>query len=249
MSNARGYPPSCARWCEVFRRRNVGPCAPPLPKDVEVSGGAMQPPCSGSSKSRLRARAARQNRVTKLESGVFRELKELLTRYNPGWWESGSREAIEPGSLELPLFALLGIPSIKMDLGELAQKRWWRRGRIDEKRLADLDGQIQAEWRTIADKLVQCAGEYLQTFQSSLVREASQVYEGVVEAFKQQNRSRLERARALIGGKKQLDRSELQHGQQAKIAEIKARISDLARLTGRLESITRDMRRGDQTFH
>jgi len=136
-----------------------------------------------------------------------------------------------------------------MDLGELARKRWWWRGRIDEKRLADLDGQIQAEWRTITDKLVQCASEYLQTFQSSLVREASQVYEGVVEAFKQQNRARLERARALIGGKKQPDRSELQHGQQAKIDEIKARISDLARLAGRLENITRDMRRGDQTSH
>jgi len=190
-----------------------------------------------------------EQEVAKLESDIFRQLKEVLMRYNPSWWESGPREAIEPGSLELPLFALLGIPSIKMDLGELAQKRWWRRGRIDEKRLADLDGQIQAEWRTIADKLVQCAGEYLQTFQSSLVREASQVYEGVVEAFKQQNRSRLERARALIGGKKQLDMSELQHGQQAKIDEIKARISDLARLAGRLENITRDMRRGDQTSH
>jgi hypothetical protein len=217
-------------------RRDVWRCdAAPLQRQLEESLAST-------------CREAEQE-VTKLESGIFRELKELLTRYNPGWWESGSREAIEPGSLELPLFALLGIPSITMDLGELVRKRWWRRGRIDENRLAHLDGQIQAEWRTIADKLVQCAGEYLQTFQASLVREASQVYEGVVEAFKQQNRSRFERARALFGGEKKPDRSELQHGQQAKIAEIKARISDLARLAGRLENITRDMRRGDQTSH
>jgi DNA anti-recombination protein RmuC len=187
--------------------------------------------------------------VAKVENGVFRQLKELLTRYNPVWWEFGPREAIEPGGLELPLFALLGIPSITMDLGELARKQWWRRGRIDEKRLARLNGQIQAEWRKIADKLVQCAGEHLQAFQSSLVREARQVYEGVVEAFKQQNRDRLERARALIGSEKQPDRSELQHGQQARIAEIKARISDLARLAGRLESITRNMHRGSPTSH
>ena len=113
--------------------------------------------------------------------------------------------------------------------------------------MAELAGLIEAEWRTITDKLVETARAHLEDRQSSVVQEAGQVYAGVVEVFKEQNRVRLGRARALIDSDKQPDSSELQRSRDAKMAELKTEISDLDGLADRLDKINRSMRREDRT--
>ena len=52
--------------------------------------------------------------MAKLETDIFPQVKELLKRYNPRWGESGPEGGNEPGSLELPLPGVLGVPSIAM---------------------------------------------------------------------------------------------------------------------------------------
>jgi len=94
---------------------------------------------------------------------------------------------------------------------------------------------------------VQTARAHLEARQSSIVQEASQVYAGVVEVFKEQNRARLQRAHALIDNEKKPDHSDLERSREARTAELKAVISDLDRLTDRLEKINRDMGREDRT--
>lgn len=81
----------------------------------------------------------------------------------------------------------------------------------------------EAEWRAITDKLVETACAHLEDRQSLAVQEASQVYADVVEVFKEQNRVRLERARALIDSEKKPDSSELQRSRDTKTAELKTR--------------------------
>jgi len=110
-------------------RRDVWRCdAAPLQRQLEESLAST-------------CREAEQE-VTKLESGIFRELKELLTRYNPGWWESGSREAIEPGSLELPLFALLGLQFVC--LAQIQQDAFsFRIPSFSTKTLSSLRGRLR----------------------------------------------------------------------------------------------------------
>jgi len=187
-----------------------------------------------------------EQELANLEADIFPQLKELLKRYSPRWGEPGPDGGNEPGSLELPLLAVLGVPSISMELGE--PPRWrWRRGRDGEKRIAELAGVIEAEWRTITHKLVQTARAHLEARQSSIVQEASQVYAGVVEVFKEQNRARLQRARALIDNEKKPDRSDLERNREVRMAELKARISDLDRVAGRLEKINREMCGEDRT--
>jgi hypothetical protein len=184
-----------------------------------------------------------EQELAKLEADIFPQLKELLKRYSPQWGEAGPDE---PATLELPLLGVLGVPSISMELGK--PQRWrWRRGRAGEKRVAELAGLIETEWRTITQKLVQTARAHLEARQSSIVQEASQVYAGVVEVFKEQNRARLQRAHALIDNEKKPDHSDLERSREARTAELKAVISDLDRLTDRLEKINRDMGREDRT--
>jgi len=184
-----------------------------------------------------------EQELAKLEADIFPRLKELLKRYSPQWGEAGPDE---PATLELPLLGVLGVPSISMELGK--PQRWrWRRGRAGEKRVAELAGLIETEWRTITQKLVQTARAHLEARQSSIVQEASQVYAGVVEVFKEQNRARLQRAHALIDNEKKPDHSDLERSREARTAELKAVISDLDRLTDRLEKINRDMGREDRT--
>jgi hypothetical protein len=180
-----------------------------------------------------------EQELAKLEADIFPQLKELLKRYSPQWGEPGPDE---PGSLELPLLGVLGVPSISLELGE--PQRWrWRRGRDGEKRTAELAGLIEAEWRTITHKLVETARAHLEARQSSIVQEASQVYAGVVDVFKEQNRARLQRARALIDNEKKPDRSDFERSREARIAELKAQVSDFDRLADRLEKINPDVRR------
>jgi hypothetical protein len=184
-----------------------------------------------------------EQELAKLEADIFPQLKELLKRYSPQWGQPGPDE---PASLELPLLGVLGVPSISMELGK--PQRWsWRRGRAGEKRIAELAGLIEAEWRTITQKLVQAARAHLEARQSSIVQEASQVYAGVVEVFREQNRARLQRARALIDNEKKPDHSDLERSREGRMAELKVQIADLDRLADRLEKINRDMRREDRT--
>ncbi len=187
-----------------------------------------------------------EQELVKLEANIFPQVKELLKRYSPRWGEPGSDVGSEPASLELPLLAILGVPSISIELGK--PPRWrWRRGRDGEKRVAELARLIETEWRTITDKLAQTAREHLEARQSSIVQEASQVFAGVVEVFKEQNRVRLQRARALTDSETKQDRSDLERSRQARIPELKAQISDLDRLADRLQRINRDMRHEDRT--
>ena len=187
-----------------------------------------------------------EQELAKLEAEVFPQLKELLKRYSPRWGDPGPDGGNEPGSLELPLLAVLGVPSISMELGE--RPRWrWKRGRDGEKRIAELAGLIEAEWRTITHKLVQTARAHLEARQLSIVQEASQVYAGVVEVFKEQNRARLQRARALIDNENKPDKSDLERNREVRMAELKARISDFDRVADRLEKINREIRGEDRT--
>ena len=188
-----------------------------------------------------------EEELTKLEADIFPQLRELLKRYSPQWGETGTDGGNVPGNFELPLLAVLGVPSISMALGEPHRKRWWSRPRNGGKRMAELAGLIEAEWRTITDKLVETARAHLEDRQSSVVQEAGQVYAGVVEVFKEQNWVRLGRARALIDSDKQPDSSELQRSRDAKMAELKTEISDLDGLADRLDKINRSMRREDRT--
>jgi hypothetical protein len=189
-----------------------------------------------------------EQELAELETGIFQELKDLLRRYNARWGESAADGGSEPGSLELPLLGVLGLPSIAIDLGQPRSKRWWSRDRSDERRIAELKNQIEADWRKITDALLQTARTHLQAIQSSIVREANQVYAGVAEVFKQANRLRLERARALVDSEKLPDKSELERSREVRMAELKTQISDLNRLAGRLDKINRDMRREDRTW-
>jgi len=184
--------------------------------------------------------------LTKLEAGIFPQLRELLKRYSPQWGEISTDGGNVPGNFELPLLGVLGVPSISMELGEPRRKRWWSRPRNGGKRMAELAELIEAEWRAMTDKLVETARAHLEDRQSSVVQEASQVYAGVVEVFKEQNRVRLERARALIDSDKQPDSSELQRNRDTKMAELKTEISDLDRLADRLDKINRNMRGEDR---
>jgi hypothetical protein len=84
---------------------------------------------------------------------------------------------------------------------------------------------------------VETARAHLEARQSSIVQEASQVYAGVVDVFKEQNRARLQRAQALIDNEKKPDRSDFERSREARIAELKAQISDLDRLADRLKKI------------
>jgi Dynamin family len=188
-----------------------------------------------------------EEELTKLEADIFPQLRELLKRYSPQWGETGTDGGNVPGNFELPLLAVLGVPSISMELGEPRRKRWWSRPRNGGKRMAELAGLIEAEWRTITDKLVETARAHLEDRQSSVVQEAGQVYAGVVEVFKEQNRVRLGRARALIDSDKQPDSSELKRSRDAKMAELKTEISDLDGLADRLDKINRSMRWEDRT--
>ena len=187
-----------------------------------------------------------EEELAKLEADIFPHLRELLRSYGPQWAKTGTGDDNLSGSFELPLLSQLGIPSISMDLGEPRRKRWWRRSRDGRKQMAELAGLIEAEWRTITDKLVETARAHLEVRQSSVVREASHVYAGVVAVFKEQNRVRLERARALIDREEQPDRSELEHSRNLKMAELKAEIADLDRLADRLDKINRNLRREDR---
>jgi hypothetical protein len=184
-----------------------------------------------------------EEELAKLEADIFPHLRELLRSYGPQWAKTGSGDDNLSGSFELPLLSQLGIPSISMDLGEPRRKRWWRRSRDGRKQMAELAGLIEAEWQTITDKLVETARAHLEVRQSSVVREASHVYAGVVAVFKEQNRVRLERARALIDREDPPDRSELEHSRNLKMAELKAEIADLDRLADRLDKINRSLRR------
>ena len=95
-------------------------------------------------------------------------------------------------------------------------------------------------------KLVETARAHLAARQSSVVREANQIYAGVVEVFKEQNRTRLERAHVLIGNEKRPAGSELS-SQLGKMSELKSEISNLDHLTDRLDRINRSMRGENQT--
>jgi len=184
-----------------------------------------------------------EQELAKLEADIFPQLKELLKRYSPQWGQPGPDE---PATLELPLLGVLGVPSISMELGK--PQRWpWGRGRAGEKRMAELAALIEAEWRTITQKLVQTARAHLEARQSSIVQEASQVYAGVVEVFKEQNRARLQRTRRLIDNEKKPDQSELERSREGRMAELKVQIADLDRVADRLERLNRDMRREDRT--
>jgi Dynamin family len=184
-----------------------------------------------------------EQELAKLEADIFPQLRELLKRYSPQWGEPGPDE---PATLELPLLGVLGVPSISMELGK--PQRWrWTRGRAGEKRIAELAGLIEAEWRAITQKLVQTARAHLEARQSSILQEASQVYAGVVEVFKEQNRARLQRARALLDNEKKPDHSDLERSREGRMAELNVQIADLDRLADRLERINRDMRREDRT--
>jgi hypothetical protein len=151
------------------------------------------------------------------------------------------------GSFELPLLSVLGLPSISMELGEPRSKRWWSRPRNDRKRLVELARLIESEWRGITDKLVETARAHLEARRSSITREASQIYAGVVEVFKEQNQARLERAHALIDTGKQADGSELQRSHHAKTSELNTEISDLDNLLDRLDKLNLSMRREGRT--
>jgi hypothetical protein len=188
-----------------------------------------------------------EEELVKLEADIFPQLRELLKRYSPQWGATGPDGDNVIGSFELPLLSVLGVPSISMELGEPRRKRWWSRARNGGKQAAELARLIEAEWRAITDKLVDAARAHLEARQTLVVREASQVYAGVVEVFKEQNRVRLERARALIDSEKQPDRSGLERTRLAKMTELKAQISDLDRLVDRLDKINRNMHQEDRT--
>jgi hypothetical protein len=114
--------------------------------------------------------------------------------------------------------------------------------------MAELAALIEAEWRAITEKLVKTAREHLEARQSSIVREARQVYAGVVAVFQEQNRARRERARALIDSEKQPGGPAMERSRAAKIAELETQISDLGRLASRLDDVNRNMRREDGKF-
>jgi len=187
-----------------------------------------------------------EEELGKLEAGIFPQVRELFKRHSRQLGGFGVDDGNLAGSFELPLLTVLGVPSITIDLGEPRRKRWWSRPRNGRKQMAELAGLIEAEWRGITDKLVETARAHLEARQSSVVREASQIYAGVVEVFKEQNRARHERARASIDGEKQPDALELRRGQHAKMSELKTEISDLDHLVDRLEKINRSMRREDR---
>jgi dynamin family protein len=188
-----------------------------------------------------------EEELVKLEADIFPQLRELLKRYSPQWGATGPDGDNVIGSFELPLLSVLGVPSISMELGEPRRKRWWSRPRNGGKQTAELARLIEAEWRAITEKLVDTARAHLEARQTLVVREAGQVYAGVVEVFKEQNRVRLERARALIDSEKQPDRSGLERSRLAKMTELKAEISDLDRLVDRLDKINRSMHQKDRT--
>src|SRR5262245_34080754 len=185
-----------------------------------------------------------EQELGKLEVGIFTQLRELLRRYSRQGGETDGEDNL-PGTFELPLLSVLGVPSISMELGEPRRKRWWRRHRNGRKQTAELAQLIEAEWRGIMDKLVETARAHLEARQSSVVRDASQIYAGVVEVFTEQNRARLERVRALIDSGKQPNDPELMRSRDAKMSELKTVISDLADLADRLDKINRSMRRED----
>ena len=188
-----------------------------------------------------------EEELAKLEAGIFTQLRELFKRYSRQWGETEVDDGSLDGAFELPLLSVLGIPNISMELGEPRKKRWWSRPPNGRKQMAELAALIEIEWRGIRDKLVATARAHLEARQSSVVRQASQIYAGVVEVFKEQNRARLERARALIDSEQRPECLELQSSRQAKISELKTEISELDRLANRLDKINRSMRREDRT--
>ena len=191
-------------------------------------------------------REAEEALVT-LETNMFPQLRELLERYRPQWGETAPAASNEPSSFELPLLGVLGVPSISMELGR--PRKWrWSRARNSEKRMAELAALIETEWRAITEKLVKTAREHLEARQSSIVREARQVYAGVVAVFKEQNRARRERARALIDSENQPGGPAIERSHAARIAELKTQISDLDRLASRLDNVNRNMRREGRKF-
>jgi len=188
-----------------------------------------------------------EEELRKLEAGIFPQLRELFKRYSRQWGETEVDDGNLAGSFELPLLSVLGIPSISMELGEPRRKRWWSRPGNGRKQTAELARLIETEWRGITGKLVETARAHLEARQSSIVREASEIYAGVVEVFKEQSQARLERARALIDSEKQPDSLELQRSRHAKMAELKTEISDLEQLADRLDKNNLSMRREDRT--
>jgi hypothetical protein len=175
-----------------------------------------------------------EQEIGKLESLIFPQLKQLLNRYQPQWRQPGGEGGEAPGA-ELPLLSALG-EAVALDLDEPWWRHWWTR-RSGEEQVAELDRVIRGEFYRITDALVQAARAHLEARQASTLQEANMVYVGLVTLLKEQNKARMERTRALISGTAPARGPGLQRSREARAAELKAQISSMETLVGRLENI------------
>jgi len=176
-----------------------------------------------------------------IETEGFLQLQQMLARYNSQWArpEAGGN----PISMELPT---IGTPSIVLELDEPWWRRWWRRSRTGERRAAALARLINNEFSAIAGPLTQAARTQLEARQSSVLQEANLVYVGLIDLLKEQNRTRLARKTASHADDQLLRESpEMKRIRASMIAELKKQVSDMSLLAERLESIGRDVQRGD----
>lgn len=174
-----------------------------------------------------------EQEIGKLESLIFPQLKQLLHRYQPQWRHV--RGNVGEGIAELPLLSALS-ETVALDLDEPWWKHWWNR-RSGEEQVTELDRLIRGEFYRIVDTLAQAARSHLEARQASTLQEANMVYVGLVTLLKEQNKARMERTRALIGGAAPARTSGMQRSREARAAELQALISGMEALVDRLEKI------------
>jgi Dynamin family len=169
-----------------------------------------------------------EQEIGKLESHIFPKLKELLHRYHPQW-QLGD-DGGEVANAELPLLSALS-EVVALDLGEPWWKNWWTR-RNGEEQVAELNRLIRNEFYPITEALAQAARSHLEARQAATLQEANMVYVGLVSLLREQNKSRLDRTRAM-----DTDPGRSAASRDARVAELKAQISKMEALVGRLENI------------
>jgi hypothetical protein len=177
--------------------------------------------------------------IRTLETKVFPQLQDLLSRHDPRWRKPDEVHN-RSDAADLPSLGALS-EIVALDLEEPWWRRWWASSPNPEAQVGSLDRLIRQEFYPIVDALVQAARTHLKARQSVALQTSNRIYLGLVDFLQEQNKSRRARTHVLIAAAETFPRGELDRNQEARIAELKEEIPIVEAILHRLESIDQSL--------